>query len=195
MLESGFVFVSLHECCELPPPIGNPSAVSVEVPTLAEGWDLLDQAVHDAKYLLDVASLMYKHLRLQSALVVSLGRTIPCKVRVWVYEESFREKACYYERSRLAVLHAKGALVYLCKSPGRNGCHHKKVVVTDRRTAFTGSANATNKSEKNAELVFIMKGPPVLQIRETLAMVMAAFVEWDGQSMFSVLVGDYQNTG
>ena len=172
-------FFLLHESCELAPPVGNPSAVSVEVPPLAEWWDLLDHAVHDAKYSIDVASLMYNHLRLQSPLVVSLGTTIPCKVRVWVYEDSFRAKACYYERSRLAVLHAKGAWVYLCKGPGRNRCHHKKVVVADRRTAFTGSANATNKSEKNAELVFIMKGPPVLQIRETLAMVMAAFVEWD----------------
>ena len=66
-------FFLLHETCELTPPVGHPSAVSVEVPPLAEWWDLLDQAVHDAKYSSDVALLMYNHLRLQSALVVSSG--------------------------------------------------------------------------------------------------------------------------
>ena len=42
-------------------------------------------------------------------------------------------------------------------------------------------ANVTNKSEKNAELVFIMKGPPVLQIMETVAADTAGAVEWDGK--------------
>ena len=125
--------------------------------------------------------MMYDHPRLHSALVASLGQTVPCKVRVWVDEASFRMKACYYERPRLAALHAKGALVHLCKGPGANGCYHTKVVVIDRRIAFTGSANVTNKSEKNAELVFLMKGPPVLQIMETLATDTAAAVEWDGK--------------
>ena len=161
--------------------VGCPSALSVEVLPAAKWWDRAISAVQKAKSSVDVASLMYDHPRLHSALLAFLDGTMRCRVRLWVDEEAFRTKACYYERSRLAALRAKGAVVHLCKGPGVNGCYHKKVIVIDRRVAFTGSANMTNKSEKNAELVFIMKGPPVMQIMESLAEDTIEADEWDGK--------------
>ena len=39
---------------------------------------------------------------------------------------------------------------------------HGKGSVADRRVAFTGSANFTDKSERNSELCWCLRGPPVL---------------------------------
>ena len=45
---------------------------------------------------------------------------------------------------------------------------HGKSLVTDRRFAFVGSANFTDKSERNGELLWQLRGMPVLDTLDFL---------------------------
>jgi len=45
---------------------------------------------------------------------------------------------------------------------------HGKSLVTDKRFAFVGSANFTDKSERNGELLWQLRGMPVLDTLDFL---------------------------
>ena len=68
----------------------------------------------------------------------------------------------------LRNLRRAGAEVVLCRGTVATGAMHGKAIVVDRRTAFMGSANLTQKSERNGELLWRMRGPPVMDVLEFL---------------------------
>lgn len=71
-------------------------------------------------------------------------------------------------RTMLRNLRRAGAEIVLCRGTAATGSFHAKALVVDRRTAFLGSANLTQKSERNGELCWKMRGPPVLDALEFL---------------------------
>jgi phosphatidylserine/phosphatidylglycerophosphate/cardiolipin synthase-like enzyme len=66
------------------------------------------------------------------------------------------------QKTMLNNLHRAGATIVLCRGTIASGSFHAKALVVDRRTAFLGSANLTKKAERNAELCWRLRGPPVM---------------------------------
>lgn len=54
-------------------------------------------------------------------------------------------------------------------------------MILNRRCAFTGSANLTDKSADNLELCFRLEGPPVAKILNLIAVWTGRACLWDGQ--------------
>jgi len=77
-------------------------------------------------------------------------------------------KTPVHQRSRLDRLRRAGATIVLCRGMRSTGSFHAKAVVIDRRTGFVGSANTTDKSLRNGELCFRLRGPPVMEVLQFL---------------------------
>ena len=85
------------------------------------------------------------------------------------------------QTSRVRSLHKAGAKVYLCSESGQHGSYHCKALVIDRRVLLAGSANLTNKSRSNRELVFRITGLPVVEVLQDLARDRTRGRLWDGK--------------
>jgi len=68
----------------------------------------------------------------------------------------------------LSDLRKAGTEVVLRRGAAKTGAMHGKALMADRRSAFVGSASFTDKSERNAELCWRLRGPPVLDTLEFL---------------------------
>ena len=128
-----------------------------------------------------VATFLFDHSGLTDLLLRRLRSRSPCVVTILVDREGMAERTCRHQRPRLQELRAAGADVYLCRGPGRFGRLHLKALCGDRRTAFTGSANLTEKSLQNEEMHLKMVGPPVPSILEQILRAQRRGDLWNGQ--------------
>lgn len=146
-------------------PIGRPSAASVEVLCLEAWFDSLYTDIGSAREVV-LASYVFDHSGITRALVHRLRE--PVTVCVLVDEASLHERTCRGMRARLAELSSAGATIVSCRGEPPFGAMHIKAVCLDRRMAYTGSANLTNKALSNRELVMRLKGPPVREVLNAL---------------------------
>ena len=165
---------------EVVAPRGRPAALALEVLTATAWWAALLGAVSGADEVL-VATFLFDHSGLTDLLLRRLRSRSPCVVTILVDREGMAERTCRHQRPRLRELRAAGADVYLCRGPGRFGRLHLKALCVDRRTAFTGSANLTEKSLQNEEMHLKMVGPPVPSILEQILRAQRQGDLWNGQ--------------
>ena len=111
-----------------------------------------------------IASYQFDHGRLTDLLLSRLASPKPFELVLLMDAESYGLRAPLQQRRRLNSLQRSGAELVLCRGTPSTGTLHAKALVADRRTAFVGSANLTEKSARNGELCFRMWGPPVLDI-------------------------------
>ena len=154
-----------REVAALPGPIGAPSALSMVVLTISVWWQQMLEDVGTASEVV-LATLTYDHMALTSVLVRRLRGRAPFVATVLVDKESFEKGDAPRERARLRELRDAGAEVYLCRGSPPHGRLHMKALCVNRRTVYAGSANFTEKSSANLELVYKLVGPPVTQVRE-----------------------------
>ena len=81
-----------------------------------------------------------------------------------VDKEMFDVRMARHQRPRLEALRRAGAKIWLCDGKTGYGSLHMKALIVNRRVAFTGSSNFTNKSHENLELQMRMARPPAIQI-------------------------------
>ena len=157
------------------PLVGKPAQLSVRVYGFSDtSWR--ERAVAEVKGAARVALVTYQydHPKFHAALLARLSpRNGAFDCTVVVDREAYTENRCANERGSLQALKAAGANVFLasgCFGEGRYRKHcgscHIKALALDGRVLYAGSANFTEASEKNKELVFRFTGHPV---RDTLA--------------------------
>ena len=144
-------------------PVGRPASLGVDLLHVRAWWRQLVEDVGSARSVL-VSTYMYDHQALTDKLLSRLRAG--SEVCVLIDKESFQGKVPHRQKARLTALEEKGAQVWLCTGPGPRGIHHKKGVVVDRRVAYVGGPNLTDKSENNGEQCFRMCGPIVQDIIE-----------------------------
>ena len=162
-------------------PSGRLAATGFEVLLIAAWWQMLVDAVSAASVSVWLATLVYDHDGLTAALVRRLRGQAAVSVTIMVDKESFEKREAPRQRPRLRELHEAGASVYLCRGIPPYGRLHGKVPLVDRRVAFGGSANLTNKSSSNWELPYRAVGPPLDIIRSELSKHVKMGVLWDGR--------------
>ena len=101
-------------------------------------------------------------------------------LQVLVDRENFLARTPVRQRPRLVALRNAGAEVYLCRGQPPLGAFHKKALIVDRRTAFQGSANFTQKSLQNEEQTLRMRGPPVDDVLVEVEEARGRGVLWHG---------------
>ena len=119
---------------------------------------------------------MYDDPRLHGVFLSRLGNPRrPFKLELMVDRQAAAgEGGRKYMRPRLRELKTAGAQVWLCDGhnhteilgTGAGNLHghvHVKGVVVDRRVAYTGSMNLTRAARTNREIMFKIRGPPVVQ--------------------------------
>ena len=166
-----------------------PAAASVELvmqPALgrpaATGVDILGAGTWRERALAEIATAArvvlftyeYNAMDFQTTLLQRLRsrKQCPFEVVLAVDNEKFKKS-----RSLLLQLVEKGADVYRCEGekdtarygPGAySGSAHMKAVVIDGRIAYCGSANLTEASKKNLEMMIRLVGAPVRDISAML---------------------------
>jgi hypothetical protein len=128
----------------------------------------------------ELASYMYDNLSLHKLLLKRLRGQTQFSVRVYLDAEMFGGTVPRFQRPRARELFNAGAKVFLCKGPRAQGSFHCKGIVVDRRYLYSGSPNATDKSEKNEEFCFRITGPPVSQVLQRLTAQLEKGKQWDG---------------
>ncbi len=126
-----------------------------------------------------LATLVFDSVALTEALLLRLADN--CSVVILVDAEYHRQGTSRGQRSRLSQLQRAGAEVYLCRGTQATGSLHLKAVVVDGAVAYVGSANFTEKSERNAEAVTRLEGPPVATVSSLLASERARGLTWSGK--------------
>ena len=127
-----------------------------------------------------LASYTYDHSSLTALLIRRLQGRAAFSVTVLVDKESFDKGDAPRERPRLRALREAGARIFMCRGTPPFGRMHVKAICIDRRTVYTGSANFTNKSASNLEMVMRMVGPPADDIKAQLADIQNGGKLWDG---------------
>ena len=147
-----------------PAPVGRPAALGCEVLDTATWWTQLLSDVSDASEV-SVSTLLYDHQGLTGILLRKL-RLGNFKVEVVVDREACEAQPPVAPRQapRLRALCEAGAEVLLARGVGRLGRLHGKALVCDRRVAYCGCANFTDKSSANSELCLRLRGPPVADV-------------------------------
>ena len=145
-------------------------------------WQEVILAVERASEV-DLSTYMYDHPKLHQALMLRLRESShgSVQVRMLIDREAMQGGTPYYQAARVRALHKVGAEVYLCRGDGPRGIHHKKAVIINRRVAFTGGANLTQKSTENGEFNFRMLGPIVHDMLEDLAAVRSKSIRLEDQ--------------
>ena len=129
-----------------------------------------------------VASYSFDHVGVFDCLCRLLRKRPRPSVRLVVDEELFGARTTRGQRSKLHDLRELGAAVYLGGGSTPLGSLHAKGVVINKRVAFFGSANLTQKSLQNAELTFRATGPPVADVTASLEAAVQRAKLWDGIS-------------
>ena len=70
--------------------------------------------------------------------------------------------------------------MYVCRGQPPLGALHMKMLVVNKRIAFVGSANFTQKSLSNAELCMRLRGPVVKDFLAQAFAVKGRGVLWHG---------------
>ena len=115
---------------------------------------------------------MFDEDSLQTLFLRRLNDRYRFALDVLVDDGDYLSNTCRHQRTRLLALRRAGARVFVCSgaSPaharrrGFRGAFHMKELAIDQRVVFTGSANLTNNSHRNAELHLKLVGPPVAPI-------------------------------
>ena len=150
------------------PPVGCMPNLSVECFKPKEWCVAVLDAVEAASHVV-CSSYQYDHTGLTDLFLKRLRpRSADFSVVLLVDKECFEKGTPSRQRKRLSDLREAGAKVVLCRGTAKTGAMHGKALVVDRRIAFVGSANFTDKSERNAELCWRLRGTPVLDTLEFL---------------------------
>jgi len=159
----------------VPAPVGRPASLQVEVLPGATWWPRLLEDVAAASRVV-VAVYLYDNTSLHELFLQKLRGRRAFDLQVTVDKEGFEKRDAPRQRPKLLALKGAGAKVCVASGEGTTGRLHCKAVVLDRRVAYTGSANLTEKSESNHELVCRLQGPPVQAVSEAVATFCAAAV-------------------
>ena len=146
-----------------PAPVGRMPALSFEVMGVAAWYVAMLDSIRDAGEVV-LGSYQYDHEELTDVLERRLRDRSAFDCVLLVDREMFKGKTPFQQRPRLERLRRAGATIVLCRGTPSTGAFHAKAVVTDRRTAFLGTANTTQKSLRNGELCYRLRGPPVLDL-------------------------------
>ena len=141
--------------------------VSVERLQPREWYCAMIEAVRDASEVFS-GTYQYDHTLLNDVFLQRLGGNRAFDLILLIDKECFENRTPYRQRPMLNNLRRAGAEVVLCRGTVSTGSFHGKALVVNRRTAFVGSANLSQKSERNGELCWRMRGPPVLDVLEFL---------------------------
>ena len=160
-------------------PVGRPSALGFSILTIGVWWQKLMEEVGAASEIV-LASFTYDHSSLTALLVRRLQGRASFSATILVDKESFEKRDAPHERPRLRALRDAGAQIYICRGSPPFGRMHMKALCIDRRTVFAGSANFTDKSSSNIEMVQRMVGPPVGETLRQLLDVQSRGKLWDG---------------
>lgn len=157
-------------------PVRRAAPLSLGAMAVGEWFSQLVAQVPRSSEILAVTMLL-DHAGFVQALLARL-RAGGCAVRIMVDKEAFEQGISHSQRARLRALRAARARVFLGKGTMRGGRLHAKAVVFDRRIAFMGSANLTNKALRNAELCWHVEGPQVSAILRFMEEHLEASLEW-----------------
>jgi hypothetical protein len=150
-----------------PAPVGRSPGLGVDVMAPGEWYTAMVASVNAAREVI-IGSYQYDHEELTNILERRLRGREPFDLTILVDQEMYNSKKPPGSRGRLDRLRRLSAELVLCRGTPSTGSFHAKAVVVDRRHAFVGSANITNKNSRNAELCFRLKGPPVADILQML---------------------------
>lgn len=164
---------------QLPSPRGPPLYLSCSLLDVVTYYSRCCDDIATASEV-ELASYMYDNSSLHKLLLKRLRGRTEFSLRVYLDAEMFGGTVPRSQRSRVRELFEAGAEVFLCKGPRAQGSFHCKGIVVDRRYLYSGSPNATDKSEKNEEFCFRITGPPVSQILQRLAVQLKRGKQWDG---------------
>jgi phosphatidylserine/phosphatidylglycerophosphate/cardiolipin synthase-like enzyme len=142
-------------------------ALSFEVLNVAEWYAAMLDGIYQASEVF-LGTYQYDHEELTDVLERRLRGRSAFECIVLLDKEMHDSKTPFHQRSRLDRLRRAGATIVLCRGTRFTGSFHAKAVVIDRRTAFVGSANTTDKSLRNGELCFRLRGPPVMEVLQFL---------------------------
>jgi phosphatidylserine/phosphatidylglycerophosphate/cardiolipin synthase-like enzyme len=100
------------------------------------------------------------------AIMSALRRNSDFMCVVIMDREQVEKNTCSGTRDMATELKDNGASIFLAQGRRRGkrshaGSFHMKSIVVDKRVAYVGSANMTNASSSNVELMTRMTGPPV----------------------------------
>ena len=148
-------------------PVGRMPDVSVERLQPNAWYCAMIEAVKDADEVFS-GTYQFDHTLLNDVFIQRLGGKKAFDLVLLVDKECFGNGTPPRQRTMLNNLRRAGAEIVLCRGTVSTGSFHGKALVVNRRTAFVGSANLTQKSERNGELCWRMRGPPVLDVLEYL---------------------------
>ena len=135
------------------------SAAPVQVLGSSKFWDDALKEVAAARKTVFLASMVYDNTRLQTQLVAARSRGV--EVEILVDRASLQQGS--WADKRLGKLKKLGATVFLASGrpyrevfgvTGLLGTYHTKALCLDGVVAFLGSANHSNNSLVNAEVVW-----------------------------------------
>ena len=150
-------------------PAGPMPQLSMERLRPPEWHRAIVEAVATARHVFS-GTYQFDHTLLHETFLRRLSscRLRPFELVVLVDKECYEKGTPSRQGTMLRNLRRAGAEVVLCRGTVATGAMHGKAIVVDRRTAFMGSANLTQKSERNGELLWRMRGPPVMDVLEFL---------------------------
>ena len=149
-------------------PAGRPAQLDTEVYADAAWWPVLLAEVAEASHVL-ISVYLYDANDLHSILVRRLRGRSPFALQMLVDKEGYDERTAPRQQPKLLELQTVGAEIFLARGCGRLGRLHSKAVVVNHRVAFVGSANLTEKSKQNHELVCKLRGPPVRKVLDAIS--------------------------
>ena len=160
-------------------PVGRPSSLAVEALDVADWWQCILDELREATRVF-VATYVIDHAGLCAMLERRLSGRSEFHLEVLIDQESLESRTSVHQRPRLDALRQAGAEVYLCRGHVPRGSLHMKMLVLDRRVAFVGSANLTQKSLSNGELTLRVRGPVVSDFLAQGLAEKGRGVLWDG---------------
>jgi len=150
-----------------PAPVGRLPDLAVDVMTPEAWYAAMIDSVEEASEVI-IGSYQYDHEGLTHVLERRLRGRAPFDLTILLDREMYNSNTPHGQGSRLNMLKRLSAELVLCRGTRSSGSFHAKAVVIDRRTAYVGSANITNKSLRNGELCLVLRGAPVAEILQFL---------------------------
>ena len=150
-----------------PAPVGRMPELACEVLTVDAWYSELLASVNVAREVI-IGTYQFDNAALTDTFERRLRSRSEFNLVLLIDGEMYTSRVPYHQKSRLERLRRAGATVVCCRGTASTGSLHAKAMVTDRRTAYVGSANFTSKSLRNAELCLRLRGPPVREILQFL---------------------------
>ena len=142
-------------------------------------WDRMIGEIQKASNVV-LGSYLYDDQELHETLLKRLKTkkgNFTCAIVV--DRQSYDERSCRSELSRLQALKLAGAQIFTCSGhDGKDifgpkalpGFFHVKAIAIDHKIVYCGSSNFTKSSRKNVELVTRLVGPPTAKVVNGLHM-------------------------